>query len=214
MWHKDLFILWVTIKELGISTPHTKKPLNINRMLGWTYNDAFLLFFAHFNNFVENLFRVSLASVTFPYEPSLDVSFKTSEYSCKVQKSETSHLSSVALGTGPTLLPSWHWLATVLIKDEIRRMVNKTPVAFMKIIARSISLLNLNRTASTAKRQIRKEFCKVKWSYQWLLYKITTLNVFFCLHESSLPTNLFADLTNRKYKNRWALETLNVAGIF
>lgn len=50
-------------------------------------------------------------------------------------KDQESYLSSVTLGTGPALLPPWHWLAAEWMRNRIRKMGNETSVAVLENIA-------------------------------------------------------------------------------
>ena len=53
----------------------------------------------------------------------------------KPTKNLTPYLSSVTLGTGPTLLPPWHWLSVEWMRNKIRKMENETSVAVLENIA-------------------------------------------------------------------------------
>lgn len=50
-------------------------------------------------------------------------------------KNLTPYLSSVTLGTGPTLLPPWHWVDAEWMRNKIRKMENETSVAVLENIA-------------------------------------------------------------------------------
>ena len=50
-------------------------------------------------------------------------------------KNLTPYLSSVTLGTGPTLLPPWHWVDAEWMRNKIRKMENEMSVAVLENIA-------------------------------------------------------------------------------